>query len=103
LDIFLTFHLEENSGGNLGGSPKMGTDRMGFDLYDFRWDGNRLTRIGQGRAPAITLVPDPHYPDLWRVQLPDGSTTDLFNKTRARDAAKLMLPEILNSPRTAAD
>ena len=81
----------------------MRTDRMGSDLYDLHWDGNRLMRVGQGRAPAITLVPDPHYPDLWRVQLPDGTTTDLLNKTRARDAAKLILPEILNSPRTAAE
>ena len=81
----------------------MRTDRMGSDLYDLHWDGNRLTRVGKRRAPAITLVPDPHYPDLWRVQLPDGPTTDLLNKTRARDAAKLILPEILNSPRTAAE
>jgi hypothetical protein len=76
---------------------------MGSDLYDLHWDGNRLTRVGQCRAPAITLVPDPDYPDLWRVQLPDGTTTDLLNKTRARDAAKLILPEILNSPKTAAE
>jgi hypothetical protein len=76
---------------------------MGSDLYDLHWDGNRLTRVGKRRAPAITLVPDPHYPDLWRVQLPDGPTTDLLNKTRARDAAKLILPEILNSPTAAPE
>jgi hypothetical protein len=100
---FLTFHLEKNSGGNLGAGSKMGTDRMEFDLYDLRWDGNHLTRVGQRRAPAITLVPDLHYTDLWRIQLPDGTTSDLLNKTRARDAAKLILPEILNSPGTAAE
>jgi cytochrome c peroxidase len=32
------------------------------------------------------LIPDTAYPDMWRVQWPDGRTSDMANLTRAKDA-----------------
>jgi hypothetical protein len=37
---------------------------------------------------ALTrIVPDKTYPGMWRVLRPDGSLSDMVNKTRAKDVA----------------
>jgi hypothetical protein len=41
------------------------------------------------RPGAIT--PDERYPKMYRVRLPDGSLSDMVNRTRARDAASIIL------------
>ena len=33
------------------------------------------------------VVPDKTYPGMWRVLRPDGSLSDMVNKTRAKDVA----------------
>jgi hypothetical protein len=33
------------------------------------------------------IVPDKTYPGMWRVLRPDGSLSDMVNKTRAKDVA----------------
>jgi hypothetical protein len=32
------------------------------------------------------IVPDEHYPGMYRLRLPDGSLSDIVNLTRAKDA-----------------
>jgi hypothetical protein len=60
------------------------------------WKGNRLYI---GRKPTgYEVVPDEKYPDvMWRVKLPDGSLTEMVNRTRAKDAAFDMLDRDLRS------
>ena len=33
------------------------------------------------------IVPDKTYPGMWRAVRPDGSLSDMVNKTRANDVA----------------
>jgi hypothetical protein len=37
---------------------------------------------------GYTVVPDPDWPNIYRVRHPDGSLTDMVNLTRAMDAAR---------------
>ena len=37
--------------------------------------------------PSRIFVPDKTYPGMWRVVRPDGSLSDMVNKSRAKDAA----------------
>jgi hypothetical protein len=53
------------------------------------FDGNRL-KIGNGLS-GYSIEPDQHYPQMWRVRRPDGSLSDMVNKSRAGDAAMAML------------
>jgi hypothetical protein len=52
-----------------------------------------------GRAPlemtfgGYSVIPDPEWPKMFRVRLPDGSCTDMVNLTRARDAAQLLFEQ----------
>ena len=39
-----------------------------------------------GRKRVAGVVLDGKYPDMWRVQRPDGSLTDMVNLTRANMA-----------------
>jgi hypothetical protein len=48
------------------------------------WQGDRL--IFRRKAVA-EVVRDKTYPTMWRVKLPDGSLSDMVNRTRAKDAA----------------
>jgi hypothetical protein len=43
--------------------------------------------IKDGRAVAA-IVPDAHWPNMWRVRLANGHVSDMVNLTRARDAAR---------------
>jgi hypothetical protein len=33
------------------------------------------------------VIPDANWPNMWRVRRADGSTSDMVNLTRAKDAA----------------
>jgi hypothetical protein len=47
------------------------TERVNFDPFAItRW----------------RVIPDKHWPGMYRLRLPDGSLTDMVNLTRARDA-----------------
>jgi hypothetical protein len=39
-----------------------------------------------GKALA-TVVPDEKHSGMWRIKWPDGSTSDMVNLARAKDAA----------------
>src|SRR5262249_41448891 len=53
------------------------------------WQGNRLLYLN--RASKYPIEVDAHYPTMYRVRRPDGSLSDLMNRTRAKDAAMWML------------
>jgi hypothetical protein len=55
-------------------------------LYDWRPSGGLWKLIRSGRVVAM-VVPDLGLPFLFRIKLPDGSTSDVVNLTRAKDAA----------------
>jgi hypothetical protein len=48
---------------------------------------------GSSRKPVAKIVPDKRYgygsgrTGMWRIELPDGSLSDMVNITRAKDAA----------------
>jgi hypothetical protein len=65
-----------------------------------RWDGGQL-RLTTGRLLAI-VEPDPDWPNMWRVHMPDGHVSDMVNRTRAKDAAISLALEALNPERAAA-
>jgi hypothetical protein len=72
-------------------------DKGMFDTKDLQWKGNRLTMLTRKSVPVVEIVPDDHWPSMWRVKRPDGSLTDMVNRTRARDAADAILLGILNT------
>jgi hypothetical protein len=54
---------------------------------------DEFPRVSEGGRPvsekaAVTLVPDPDWPNIWCVRLPNGQLTDMVNLTRAKDAAR---------------
>jgi hypothetical protein len=70
------------------------------DMDGFFWDGDRLRLRRRGRVIAAIEV-DRDWPGLWRVRLPDGSVSDMVNRTRARDAARSLALAELNRRRAA--
>jgi hypothetical protein len=63
---------------------------------DLKWIGHEL-RLTSGRLLA-TVKPDPEWPNLWRVHMPDGHVTDMVNLSRAKDAAGTLALAVLNRP-----
>jgi hypothetical protein len=53
------------------------------------WKGDRL--LLNGRLSGFSVVVDDRYPTMWRVRYPDGSLSDMVNRTRAKDAALSLL------------
>jgi hypothetical protein len=45
-----------------------------------------LHSAGQGK-PLVKVVPDEHWPSVWRMLWPDGQLSDMANLTRIKDAA----------------
>ena len=39
----------------------------------------------------MSIEPDSTYPNMWRVRRPNGTLSDMVNRTRAKDAAELMV------------
>jgi hypothetical protein len=70
------------------------------DMDGFFWDGDQLRLRKRGRVIA-SIEPDPDWPGLWRVGLPDGSLSDMVNRTRAKDAARSLALAALNRRRAA--
>jgi hypothetical protein len=55
------------------------------------------------RLSGYEVVSDDKYPDvMWRVQRPDGSLSEMVNRTRAKDAALSMLDRDLRAAETPA-
>src|SRR5262249_19928964 len=64
------------------------------------WKGDKLYYLG--RRSDYSIVQDEKYPQMmWRVRRPDGSVSDMANRTRAKDAAMLMLDRDLKGVQTA--
>jgi len=65
-----------------------------------RINSQRLTWVGDelvyGRRTLLRIERDRVYPEMWRVRLPDGSLTDMVNRTRAKDAAVSIAHRLLN-------
>jgi hypothetical protein len=51
---------------------------------DFNWKGNDLY---YGPRKILRIVRDQKYPNMWRIEFPDGKLSDMVNRTRAKDAA----------------
>lgn len=45
---------------------------------------------GQAKAPLVRVVPDLVYPQMWRMDWPDGRLSDLGNLSRIKDAAAVI-------------
>ena len=57
------------------------------------WHGDRLL-LRAGRRLLSAVEPDPEWPGMWRVRLPDGDLSDMANRTRAKDAARARNSEL---------
>ena len=66
-----------------------------YSGHDLRWDGTKL-RLHSGRLLA-SIESDATWPSMWRARLPDGSLTDMVNRTRAKDAAGSLALTALNA------
>jgi hypothetical protein len=64
-----------------------------------QWKGDRLY-VGP-RFSGYSIVPDGHYPQMWRVRRPDGSLSDMATRSRAKDARSLFDRD-LKTPQTPA-
>jgi hypothetical protein len=52
---------------------------------DLVWRGSKLYF---GKRVVGEIVPDGTYPTMWRIVRPDGSLSDMVNRTRAKDACE---------------
>jgi len=43
---------------------------------------------GRRAQPMATVKPDERYPEMYRIHYHDGTTSDMVNLTRAKDAAR---------------
>ena len=43
---------------------------------------------GYSKNPLAEVVPDTHWPNMWRIAWPDGRLSDMANLSRAKDAAQ---------------
>jgi hypothetical protein len=50
---------------------------------------NGIHTLGRqgSKAVAISVIPDPTHPMMWRIRTKDGSLSDMANLTRSKDAA----------------
>jgi hypothetical protein len=62
--------------------------RLGIAVFRFLPDGEGLKVCKMTNTKALArIVPDKTYPGMWRIVRPDGSLSDMLNKTRAKDVA----------------
>jgi hypothetical protein len=56
-----------------------------YAARELEWRGNRLVVQGGGsRSPMTEIVPDAQWTDMWRVKRPNGSLTDMVNRSRGQ-------------------
>jgi hypothetical protein len=80
------------------------THRYGGSEFGFlREDVRGIAVVLNGaKRPIIWVVRDATYPDMWRVQFPNGRLSTMANKVRAKDAALGHAAAILNGRAEAA-
>ena len=71
-----------------------------FSAVELHWNGLTL-HLGSGRILA-TIIPDPDWPKMYRVQMPGQKLSDMVNLTRAKDAAVHLALMGLNTVKAAA-
>jgi hypothetical protein len=71
-----------------------------YGWRDVTWDGDIL-RLGPKGRKLLRIVQDQKYPEMWRVERPDGSLTDMANRTWAKDAATAIALAFLNAREAA--
>jgi hypothetical protein len=49
------------------------------------------------KTTELPILPDARYPTMFRVQLPDGTVTDMVNLTRANDAAAIIARDLMRN------
>jgi hypothetical protein len=54
-------------------------------MQDLVW---RDSKLYFGRRVVGEIVPDSKYLGMWRIMRPDGSLSDMVNRTRAKDACE---------------
>ena len=69
------------------------------DERQWNWKGDWLYF---SKRKIVRIVPDEKYPNMWRIERPDGKLTDMVNKTRAKDAALSVGLQVLKTMSTAA-
>src|SRR5262245_14181364 len=75
------------------GHSRDNASAMKINSQRLTWVGNELV---YGRRTLLRIERDAVYPEMWRVRLPDGSLTDMVNRTRAKDAALSIAHRLLN-------
>lgn len=60
-----------------------------IDGFKLQWRGDVLYSGGNKRL--IGIEADPTYPGMWRVRLPGGQLSDMVNRTRAKNAAEIII------------
>ena len=60
-----------------------------------QWKGDRLY-LGR-KLSGYEVIADERWPGMWRVRRPDGSLSDMVNRSRAKDAALTMLDRDLRA------
>jgi hypothetical protein len=55
-----------------------------WECDDLLWRGHHLYDV---KKLVAEIILDDVYPNMWRIKFPDGTISDLFNKTRAKDNA----------------
>jgi len=66
----------------------VGCMRLGIAVFRFLPDGEWLKGCTMTNTKALAhIVPDKTYRGMWRAVRPDGSLSDMVNKTRAKDVA----------------
>jgi hypothetical protein len=65
------------------------------EAFRLDWKGDNLFCA---RKKVLGIVPDAKYPGvMWRVRYPDGTLSDMVNRSRAKDAAVLAARRILDA------
>jgi hypothetical protein len=67
---------------------------------DFEWRGRFLYRRGsRSGKPLIGIeAAGPRHPGMWQIRTPDGSLSDMMNRTMAKDTAEAIVLAKLNAP-----
>ncbi len=69
--------------------------KFGRSFYEWQRTPDRWLLMQSHRIAAV-LLPDPHYPSMFRIKLPDGSISVMVNLTRAKDAALSLADAMLD-------
>lgn len=70
---------------------------------NLEWRGDVLRPNNRSKRPTVQLERDEKYPGMWRVVSPDGARSDMLNRARAKDAAKMILLGLLNRAPVSAE